>query len=216
MQDILFSELADLCEALKKTKKRKKIALLLGSFLKGIPLDEVPMAVNLVLGKAFPKRALDVSGTSIIEILPDLVRMNEREYAGSFSEALDFGEAVRLLLEKSGFVHTGEKLTIKRVYLAFEEIAKTKGLGSRKKKRDLLCSLLRSASPLEAEYIVKNVVGDMRIGVDEGMILDALSTTFTLDINMLRRAMMLKLMGTMYAIPAAPRGMSNVSAASGP
>ena len=191
MHDILFSELADLCEALKKNKKRKIAALRLGSFLRGIPFDEVPLAVNLVLGRAFPKRALDVSGAAIIEILPDLVQMNEREYAGSFSEALDFGEAVRLLLEKSGFIPSGEKLTIKRVYSAFEEIAETKGRGSRKIKRELLFGLLMSSSPLEAEYIVKNVIGDMRIGVDEGMILEALSVTCTLDIDMLRRAMML-------------------------
>ncbi len=154
-------------------------------------MDEVPLAINLVLGKAFPKKALDLSVASIIEILPDLVRMNEGEYAGSFSEALDFGEAVRLLFEKSDFIPAGEKLTIKRVSLAFEEIAETKGPGSRKKKRDLLLGLLMSASPLEAEYIVKNVIGEMRHGVDEGMILEALSNTLTLDIDTLRRAMML-------------------------
>jgi DNA ligase-1 len=191
MANTLFSELAALCEALKKTKKRKEIALRVGSFLKGLPLDEVPLAVNLILGKAFPKRALDVSGASIIEILPDLIRMNEGEYAGSFSEALDFGEAVRSLFEKSGFVPSGEKLTIKSVSLAFKEIAEAKGPGSRKKKRELLLSLLRGASPLEAEYVVKNVINEMRLGVDEGMILEALSSTLTLDIGMLRRAMML-------------------------
>jgi DNA ligase-1 len=191
MADTLFSELTALCEALKKTKKRKEIAHRVGSFLKGLPLDEVPLAVNLILGKAFPKRALDVSGASIIETLPDLIGMGEGEYAGSFSEALDFGEAVRSLFEKSGFVPSREKLTIKSVSLAFKDIAEAKGPGSRKKKRELLLGLLRDASPLEAEYIVKNVIGEMRLGVDEGMILEALSITLEIDVQLLRRAMML-------------------------
>jgi DNA ligase-1 len=191
MADTFFSELADLCETLQKTRKRKEIAHRVGSFLKGLPLDEVPVAVNLILGKAFPKRALDVSGSSIIEILPDLIRMNAGDYAGSFSEAPDFGEAVRSLFEKSGFIPSGEKLTIKGVSLAFEEIAEAKGPGSRKKKQELLLGLLKGASPLEAKYIVKNIISEMRHGVDEGMILEALSSTLEIDVQLLRRATML-------------------------
>ncbi|MGE5172440.1 MAG: ATP-dependent DNA ligase [Betaproteobacteria bacterium] len=191
MTGTLFSELSAFCEVLEKTKKRKEIAHLAGLFLKGLPWDEVPPAVNLILGKAFPKRPLDVSGASIIELLPDLIGSDTRKYNESFSEAPDFGEAIRVLLEKSGFISLGERLTIKDVSLAFEKIAETVGTGSRLKKRELLSGLLRKASPLEAKYIVKNVIGEMRHGVDEGMILEALSSTLAIDGALLRRASML-------------------------
>ncbi len=191
MNKTLFSELAALCEALEKTRKRKEIARMVGGFLKRLPVDEVPLAVNLILGKAFPKRPLDVSGASIIELLPDLIGSDMGVYNESVSEAVDFGEAIRVLFEKSGFVPSGAKLSIKSVARAFEEIAETEGAGSRKKKRELLLRLLGNASPIEAKYIVKNVVGEMRHGVDEGMVLEALSSTLGLDIALVRRAMML-------------------------
>ncbi len=191
MTDTLFSELAALCEALEKTKKRKEIAHLAGGFLKGLPGDEVPPAVNLILGKAFPKRPLEVSVASIIELLPGLVGSDIGNYNASFSEAPDFGEAIRDLFEKNISVPLGERLTIKEVSLAFEEIAGTTGAGSRLKKRELLSGLLRKASPLEAKYIVKNVIREMRHGVDEGMVLEALSSTLAIDGVLLRRASML-------------------------
>ncbi len=189
--DTLFAELASLCEDLEKTKKRKEIAHIVGDFLKSVSPEEVPLAVNLILGRAVPGKPLDVSGTAILQILPDLIRRNEREYGESFSEAPDFGEAVRMLLEKSRFSPSETKLTIKKVSHTFEEIAETKGSGSRKKKRELLLGLLRDTTPLEAKYIVKNATGEMRHGVDEGMVLEALASTLSLDIQLLRKTTML-------------------------
>ncbi len=186
-----FSEISRLCETLEKTKKRKEIAVLVGAFLKSLPLDDVPLAVNLILGRAIPGSRLDMSGAAIIEVLGNLIRTDEQEYASSFSETPDFGEGIRVLLEKTGFVRRGEKLTLEHVSRAFKEITETKGAGSRKKKREVLLRLLRRASPLEAKYIVKNIIGEMRHGVDEGMILEALSKTLGLDIGLLRRTMML-------------------------
>jgi len=190
MRDSLFSEIATLCESLEKTKKRKDIAKMVGNFLTGITKAEIPEAVNLILGRA-AYRPLDLSGAAVTEVLNEIVRVNERDYRESFSEALDFGEAVKNLFERSKFTPAGERLTIDEVSHIFEEIADVKGHGSRKRKKEILLNLLSRATPLEAKYIVKNVVGEMRHGVDEGMILEALSSTLHIDINLLRRSLML-------------------------
>jgi DNA ligase-1 len=190
MKDTLLSELAAVCERLEKTRKRKEIARLLGEFLKGLPPDEVALAVNLILGRAAPGRPLDASGASIIEVLPALIG-KEGSLSASFPDAPDFGEAVRLLFEKRGFAPTGDRLTIRFVAHTFEEIAETKGAGSRKRKQELLQGLLKAATPLEAKYIVKNIIGEMRHGVDEGMVLETLSATLGADAGLLRRAAML-------------------------
>ena len=190
MRDSLFSEIATLCESLEKTKKRKDIAKMVGNFLTGITKAEIPEAVNLILGRA-AYRPLDLSGAAVTEVLNEIVRVNERDYRESFSEALDFGEAVKNLFERSKFTPAGERLTIDEVSHIFEEIADVKGHGSRKRKKEILLNLLSRATPLEAKYIVKNIVGEMRHGVDEGMILEALSSTLHIDINLLRRSLML-------------------------
>jgi DNA ligase-1 len=190
MKDRTFSELATLCEVLEKTKKRKDIAKLIGNFLSEISKDEIPRAVNLILGRS-AYRPLDLGGASVIEVVKELVRINEKDYSESFLEAPDFGEAVKNLFERSKLTPAGERLTIEEVSHILEEIADVKGRGSRKRKKELLLNLLNRATPLEAKYVVKNVVGEMRHGVDEGMILKALSSTLHIDINLLRRSHML-------------------------
>jgi DNA ligase-1 len=191
MKDTLFSDLAALCDGLERTRKRKEIARLVGEFLKGLPPDEVRMAVSLILGRAAPAKPLDASGASVTEILPALAGKEGGSRSATFPDAPDFGEAVRVFLEKSGFAPSGNALTIKSVSRAFEAVAETKGAGSRKKKRELLLRLLAAATPPEAKYIIKNVIGEMRHGVDEGMVLEALSFTLGVDIDLLRRAAML-------------------------
>ncbi len=190
MADTSFLELATLCKSLEATKKKKEIARLIGNFLKALPGDDVPLAASLILGRAFAQKPLDISGAAVVEILPGLIGGKVR-HEPPFPEAHDFGEAIRVLLEHSGFVPSGEGLTIKRVLRAFGAIAETKGAGSRRKKREALLNLLRSATPQEAEYIVKNVIGEMRIGVDEGMVLQSLSSAYSIPINLLQRAAML-------------------------
>jgi hypothetical protein len=122
----LFSDLAVFCETLEKTKKRKDIANMTGDFLKGIPQDEIPIAVNLILGRIFPQRnqrILNLSVASILEVLNELIKVSERDYHEAFLEARDFGEAVRILLEKGRLIQIEKRLTIKNIFHTFEEIA---------------------------------------------------------------------------------------------
>ena len=82
-------------------------------------------------------------------------------------------------------------LTLLDVYETFEEIAETMGPGSRGKKEGLLRSLLARAEPLEAKYIVKDILGEMRHGVSEGMMLEAISLAAGAEKEAVRRANML-------------------------
>jgi DNA ligase-1 len=211
MKETLFSDLASLCEALEGTRKRTGMSRLLGEFMAGLSPEETPMAVNLILGRrdkapGETRRALNLSGASVLEALDELVG------GKAFPpEAPDFGEAVRLLFEEGGRPSPrGERLTLRRVSRTFEEIAGARGPGSRKKKRELLIGLLRASGPLEAKYIVKNVIGEMRHGVDEGMLLEALSREFDIEEGLLRRAYMLVAdLGEVAktAIAEGPRGL---------
>lgn len=73
MKDTLFSELAALCEALEKTKRRKEIAGMTGNFLKGLSRNEIPRAVNLISGRAAYK-SLNMNVATVLEIVNEIVK----------------------------------------------------------------------------------------------------------------------------------------------
>ncbi|MBU1878450.1 MAG: ATP-dependent DNA ligase, partial [Chloroflexi bacterium] len=83
---------------------------------------------------------------------------------------------------------TPPPLTTLEVYQAFEAMADATGKGSRTRKADLIRGLLERASPAEAKYVVKNVFGEMRHGVSEGIMLDAVARAADAPPKTVRRA----------------------------
>jgi len=193
MKTATFNELALLCENLERTKSRLELARMIGQFLEGLGPAEIPIAVLLILGRVFPEgdtRTLEVSGATLWRVIKEII--GEGDYEDVWEKAVDFGEAVKLLFQRQGKRSSPpQRLTIEEVYRVFEEIAETRGPGSRGKKEGLLKNLLVKATPLEAKYIVKNAVGEMRHGVSEGMILEAIARTKNIDIHKVRRANMI-------------------------
>jgi len=72
----------------------------------------------------------------------------------------------------------GAGLRIEKVFERLVEIAKTGGLGSQEKKINLLLDLLLKTSGLEAKYIVRTILGTLRLGVGEMIFLYGLSKAF--------------------------------------
>jgi DNA ligase-1 len=81
-------------------------------------------------------------------------------------------------------------LTITDVRESFEAIAEATGHGSREKKERLIETLLSSASPLEAKYLVKIFIGEMRTGFHEGLMEQAVSKAFHVPLDVVQRASM--------------------------
>src|SRR3990172_4181432 len=71
-----------------------------------------------------------------------------------------------------------EPLTVHKVYENLKEIAMASGTGSQGRKIKLLAELLTDAAPAEAKYLVRTVVGKMRLGVADMTIVDAPAATF--------------------------------------
>jgi DNA ligase-1 len=101
---------------------------------------------------------------------------------------VDFGDAVAQWLSARNWKATGEPLQILDVYRAYERIAQATGTGSRTLKDELLGGLFRRASVVEAKYITKQVSGEMRVGVSEGALLDALARNTGIPALTIRRA----------------------------
>jgi DNA ligase-1 len=162
----LFSALANLCRALEATTKRKEKLRLLSAFLKNLEESEVSQAVLLIVGSIFPEfdsRTLEIGWSTMRGVLE--------------------GRKQTTLL--------GGPLTISAVHETLGRIAEMTGQGSRRLKSSLLEGLIARATPGEVDILVRIIFGEMRIGVNEGMMLEGIAAASGVESRIVRRALML-------------------------
>jgi DNA ligase-1 len=189
--DTLFMDLAQLGEQLEATSKRTALAALLADFLRGLAPQEIPPATRLIIGQVFPEwdgRALNVSWKAVMGVVNGLTGATASARDEAFAQAVDGGEAVRLLLERSGRRPAKPPLGILEVYRTFEEIAETSGRGSVTRKEALLRGLFERATPVEAKYLTKVISQEMRHGVSEGILLDGIAKAAGVKARLVGRA----------------------------
>ena len=162
-----FLELARLFEALAATTKRNAKKALISSFLRRLDVEEVQPAMSFLTGRIFPDadaRVMEVGGKTIWKVLE-----------GVKQSRLD-----------------QEPLTVLKVRQIFTEASKIRGKGSRRRKEEAIQRLLSQASSLERKYLIRLLVGEMRIGVVDGVALEAAADAASVDVNLARRAFMLR------------------------
>ncbi|MFB3889140.1 MAG: ATP-dependent DNA ligase [Candidatus Bathyarchaeia archaeon] len=193
----MFKSLAELLEKVEGTRKRLQIIALTADFLQTLEPDEVKPAVSMILGRPFPKwspKTLDVSWTSLSAILQRVTGSDWTAFSEAFSQSGDIGSAAMAVFEKSKMKRQAvlfeKPLTILEVRRALEAIADASGSGSREKKDRLTTALLSQASPLEAKYLVKVFIGEMRTGLHEGLMEQAVAKAFQVPLATVQRASM--------------------------
>jgi len=192
-----FKALADLCEELEATTKRLRMIDLVSEFLNNLEAEEIEPVVSMILGRPFPKlsqQTLDVSWATLTGIIRRITKANWKVFMDAFGETGDVGSATKTLFESNKIDKQStlfeRKLTILEVKRSFEAIAETAGSGSREKKERLTEALLSLASPLEAKYLVKIFIGEMRTGFYEGLMEQAVSKAFQISLETVRKASM--------------------------
>ena len=192
-----FKALAELCEKLEATTKRLLMIDLVAEFLKSLDAEEVEPAVSMILGRAFPKwsqRTLDVSWATLSEIIKRITNVEWKAFIEAFSETGDIGSATKTVFEETKLKRQATLFerpsTITEVRRQLEAIAEATGYGSREKKERLIEALISAASPLEAKYLVKIFIGEMRTGFYEGLMEQAVSKAFQIPLKEVQKASM--------------------------
>ena len=193
----LFKSLAEVLERVEATKKRLKIIDLTARFLLLLNADEVEPAISMILGRAFPKwsqKKLDVSWATLTVILQRITDANWEVFREAFSETGDVGSAVKLVFErinpKKQALLLEKTLTITEVRRLFLSISGAVGSGSREKKERLISALLGNASPVEAKYLARIFLGEMRTGLHEGLMEQAVAKAFDVQLAAVQKASM--------------------------
>ncbi len=193
-----FKALAELGEKLEATTKRLVMTDLTAGFLTTLESREVEPAISMILGRPFPRwdqRTLEVSWATLSEIIRHITGVEWKVFGEVFSKTGDIGAATKTIFENSKVRRQTalfeRSLTIMEVRHNFEMIAETSGSGSRERKERLIEALLSQASPLEAKYLVKIFIGEMRTGFHEGLMEQAVSKAFDIPLQSVQEASMI-------------------------
>ena len=177
-----YAALVDVYERLEATTKRLEMTDLLVELFRGVPKGEIEPVVYLTQGRVYP----DYAGTELglaeklaIRAIAQATGDSDASIEAAWKSAGDLGlVAEDRLRGRRQTSLTSEPLTVAKVYANLREIATTAGSGSQEKKLRLLAELLSDATPKEARYIARIVVGKMRLGVADMTMIDALAATF--------------------------------------
>jgi DNA ligase-1 len=188
-----FDDFAAICEALAQTSSRLQIAELVAEFIAQLSLDEAEIAARFMVGKVVEQGAekrLQVSGRAVWRVVAELTG-GEDQSEDIFASAVDFGEAIERLLRLRR-VEPPPHLTLGEVAARMQEIAATEGRNSRGRKLAALRELFERASAREGKYLTKILIGEMRHGLSDGLMLEAIARMAGRPVAEVRRAHMLE------------------------
>ncbi len=179
---MLYTKVVEAYEKIEATTKRLEMTDLLTQLFKQTPKDEIDRLVYLTQGKVHPDYMgieLGLAEKLVIRVLAQATGLSEDEVTALWKKKGDLGlvaqDAIAARRQKP---LESKPLTLAKVYENLDEIARSGGAGSQERKITLLADLLAFATPVEAKYIVRTVVGKMRLGVADMTIVDALAATF--------------------------------------
>jgi DNA ligase-1 len=178
-----FTLIAETFEKMENTTSRLALTDYLVSLLKITPADLIDKVVYLIQGKLYP----DYEG---IELgLAEKMAIRALAYASGEESSIiekiyrrtgDLGDtAEQAMKTKNQTTLFSEKMTVERVYYTLDKIARAAGSGSQEVKLRLVSNLLNDASYREAKYIMKFIMGSLRLGIADHTIMDSLALAFT-------------------------------------
>ncbi len=178
-----FSLVADTLKYMENTTKRLELTQYLVDLFKLTPPDIISKVVYLLQGKIRPDHEgveIGIAEKIAIKALSKSSGISVAKIENKYKETGDFGQATSQILEKkTQTTFLSQDITMERVYDTLYKISELKGARSQDMKMKYISSLLNDATPIEAGFIVKIITSNLRLGIADYTILDALSIAFT-------------------------------------
>lgn len=174
-----FIELAELFEELEKITSHKEIVRKIAEFFRGLDGNEVKDSAYLFLGSigpAFVNTTLGIKDRLAVRAIAAAYEVSEDEVKRRYARTGDLGDVVFEISKKRE-----ASLSIEEVFQRLGQIKEASGKGSQEGKTWLLSDILQKATPEEGKYIVRLVLGRLRLGFGDQFLLEAFSIAFTGD-----------------------------------
>jgi DNA ligase-1 len=172
-----FLQFAELNDALAATTKKLEKRALIADYLHGLPILDAGRAALWLSGSPFAetdRRVLNIGGSLLSKAIAQLAATNPTALSAAYRRYGDIGAAAADLLGhgKQGHAPDQPTLTLADVESAFTALAEARGPAP---KIRLLLDLLARATPGEAKYLIKLAAGDMRTGVKQSLVEEAIA-----------------------------------------
>ena len=167
-------KLAETCEAISATTKKLLKAAIVAEYLKSRTPDEGAVSAVFLSGRAFPaweETTLQVGGSMLWRVVAKLSGKSEAALTAAYRKHGDLGAVAGEVLPEN----SGPGLNVLEVARNFRQIAEARGPAA---KAALVHDLLVRSTPLEAKYIVKVITGDLRIGLKESLVEEAIAKAY--------------------------------------
>ncbi len=176
-----YQKLAQLYEDLSSTTKRLEKTEILGKFLKHLS-EEDKNVMYLLMGDIYPEyseKRIGISNQLAIQAISKATGTDKSTVVKEWKKIGDLGKvSEKLTTHKKQSTLQSHIITIKKVIENLRKLPELLGKGTVGKKLSLITELLTSATPIEAKYLIRTVIGDLRVGIKEPTIRDAINYAF--------------------------------------
>ncbi len=183
-----MQRLAEACEAIAATPKKLVKIGIVAEYLKSRTPEEAAISAVFLSGRPFPvyeETTLQVGGSLLWRTVEQLSGKTENELADSYRQHGDLGAVAGEVLPNRS---SATELNVIDAERSLREIAAARGSAT---KAALVRALLQRATPLEAKYLVKIMTGDLRIGLKESLVEEAIAKAYGGSVVEVQRANML-------------------------
>ncbi len=178
---------AQCAEAVGATTRKLQKKSLLAEYLCSQPVAAASSAAIFFSGRPFPaweEKTLQVGGSLLWRLVAELAGKEESELTAAYRRHGDLGAVAGDVLPEG----EGQGIGLREVEATFQQIAAARGTAARSA---LVKDLLSRSSPLEAKFIIKIMTGDLRIGLKESLVEEAIGAAYGAALGGVQRANML-------------------------
>lgn len=190
-----YQELVNIYSELESTTKRLEKTEIIASFLKKLDGETLSEVGLMILGRVFPSwsdKEIGIGNKLLMRAVAEAIGTSPEKVEDAVRDEGDIGLAcVKLFKSKKQTTFFSKPLTINFVFNSLRKLANISGAKSTNRKIAILLELLSQSTPTEAKYLTRTVVEELRIGVGEGIIRDAIAQAFDIDKEVVERAQML-------------------------
>lgn len=180
-----YKKLANIYDKLSTTSSRLEKTFILAIFLREIQGSDIEKVSLLLQGRLFPEwdsRKIGIAAKIAVKAIVTSTGHSEKEVMASFKTHGDLGLVARELnSKKRQQTLFSQDLTLDTVFKTLTNLANHEGTGSQDTKVAYIHKLLGSAKPIEAQFIIRTILEDLRIGIAGGTIRDAILYAFFTD-----------------------------------
>lgn len=196
-----FREFAETCQAIEKISSTIDTTSRVADLLKKVDIKELPIATHFIMSEVFPAWSGEQLGIGTSLLYVSLSRasgMPVKSIESLIRTTGDIGDTALLILKEkrknqvtfSSFFEEQPDLSITEVYNRFKIASEASGKGSQDIKIKNLQFLFNSSTPREAKYISRLALEELRIGVGEGVVRDAIAKAFSVPVDVVEHAFM--------------------------